>query len=354
MFGDETLLPGDAAERCIEVTYAGDGDPGPVLLYARGHGRRAAPYLDLSIDMGRPRPAPSAAAAASRRRHASTAARWRTSPPRTRTTPRDGPRGTRPARGEPELPLPGHRAGRPAAIGQDGGVRLHLAHGGRMTSGRATAPAARSAPRLAVSAGGRLHRRAGAATTRPPSRRRPGTPANSVTAAPSFCASPGGTTLSVHRRHHRLPGRTRDGARRYGHPSRGLRDRSQRAAPSSRFPLPTLATHCRSPAATLRLVREPVAGRARSTSTAPRRPDVGRRPRGTRPPAGARRHGGRRAPARRLARVDGDDLVTSSTRGTVQRLPRAGQRRDSGTAAGSSTRASTPRTNRPQLVLTWG
>ena len=53
MFGNETLAPGTAADRCIEVTYAGDADPGPVLLYAAATSGDLAPYLDLSIELGR-------------------------------------------------------------------------------------------------------------------------------------------------------------------------------------------------------------------------------------------------------------------------------------------------------------
>ena len=53
MFGNETLAPGTAADRCIEVTYAGDAHPGPVLLYAAATSGDLAPYLDLSIDLGR-------------------------------------------------------------------------------------------------------------------------------------------------------------------------------------------------------------------------------------------------------------------------------------------------------------
>jgi hypothetical protein len=53
MFGNETLAPGTDADRCIEVTYAGDAEPGPVLLYAAATSGDLAPYLDLSIDLGR-------------------------------------------------------------------------------------------------------------------------------------------------------------------------------------------------------------------------------------------------------------------------------------------------------------
>jgi hypothetical protein len=52
MFGGETLLPGVALDRCIEVNYDGTDDPGPVLLYAAAASGDLAPYLDLAIDMG--------------------------------------------------------------------------------------------------------------------------------------------------------------------------------------------------------------------------------------------------------------------------------------------------------------
>jgi hypothetical protein len=52
MFGGDTLLPGIALDRCIEVTYDGSDDPGPVLLYAAAASGDLAPYLDLRIDMG--------------------------------------------------------------------------------------------------------------------------------------------------------------------------------------------------------------------------------------------------------------------------------------------------------------
>jgi hypothetical protein len=52
MFGGPTLLPGVPLERCIEVTYAGADDPGPVLLYAAAASGDLAPYLDLTIHMG--------------------------------------------------------------------------------------------------------------------------------------------------------------------------------------------------------------------------------------------------------------------------------------------------------------
>lgn len=52
MFQGETLLPGAPVDRCIEVAYDGDADPGPVLLYAAAAGGDLAPYLDLTIDLG--------------------------------------------------------------------------------------------------------------------------------------------------------------------------------------------------------------------------------------------------------------------------------------------------------------
>jgi hypothetical protein len=53
MFRNETLLPGVATDRCIQVTYDGTDDPGPVLMYAAaGTGGDLAPYLDLTVHMG--------------------------------------------------------------------------------------------------------------------------------------------------------------------------------------------------------------------------------------------------------------------------------------------------------------
>ncbi len=53
MFADGVpLAPGVAEERCIEVTYAGDVDPRPVMLYAAATDGPLAPYLDLTIDVG--------------------------------------------------------------------------------------------------------------------------------------------------------------------------------------------------------------------------------------------------------------------------------------------------------------
>jgi hypothetical protein len=53
MFRNETLLPGVGVDRCIQVTYDGTDNPGPVLLYAAsGTGGDLAPYLDLTVHMG--------------------------------------------------------------------------------------------------------------------------------------------------------------------------------------------------------------------------------------------------------------------------------------------------------------
>jgi hypothetical protein len=52
MFGGDTLVPGVALDRCIEVNYAGADNPGPVLLYAAATSGDLAPYLDLTIHMG--------------------------------------------------------------------------------------------------------------------------------------------------------------------------------------------------------------------------------------------------------------------------------------------------------------
>jgi hypothetical protein len=53
LFGDETLSPGTAVERCISVTYTGNVDPEPVQLYAAPTAGHLAPYLDLTIELGR-------------------------------------------------------------------------------------------------------------------------------------------------------------------------------------------------------------------------------------------------------------------------------------------------------------
>ena len=56
MFRKETLLPGVAVDRCIQVSYDGTDNPGPVLLYAATTGGDLAPYLDLTVDMGTAEP----------------------------------------------------------------------------------------------------------------------------------------------------------------------------------------------------------------------------------------------------------------------------------------------------------
>jgi hypothetical protein len=53
MFQGETLLPGVPVDRCIEVSYAGEADPGPVRLYAAVATGDLAPYLGLEIHVGR-------------------------------------------------------------------------------------------------------------------------------------------------------------------------------------------------------------------------------------------------------------------------------------------------------------
>ena len=52
MFPDDVLAPGTVLERCIDVTYAGNADPQPVMLYAAGASGDLARYLDLSIEVG--------------------------------------------------------------------------------------------------------------------------------------------------------------------------------------------------------------------------------------------------------------------------------------------------------------
>jgi hypothetical protein len=53
MFGSETTLaPGVTDDRCIQVSYDGDLDPLPVMLYAAVASGDLAPYLDLSIEIG--------------------------------------------------------------------------------------------------------------------------------------------------------------------------------------------------------------------------------------------------------------------------------------------------------------
>ena len=53
MFTDgTTLAPGHPLDRCIEVRYEGNDDPGPVRLYAATVAGDLAPYLDLTIEVG--------------------------------------------------------------------------------------------------------------------------------------------------------------------------------------------------------------------------------------------------------------------------------------------------------------
>lgn len=52
--GGTPLAPGATLDRCIEVTYTGGGDDvGPVLLYAASASGDLAPYLELTVDVGR-------------------------------------------------------------------------------------------------------------------------------------------------------------------------------------------------------------------------------------------------------------------------------------------------------------
>jgi hypothetical protein len=57
MFGGDgsggVLVPGRPAERCIRVTFDGDTDAGPVLLYAAKAQGALARHLDLQIAIGR-------------------------------------------------------------------------------------------------------------------------------------------------------------------------------------------------------------------------------------------------------------------------------------------------------------
>ena len=50
------LVPGATEDRCIEVTYRGDADPRPVRLYGTGISGALAPYLDLTVEIGRAAP----------------------------------------------------------------------------------------------------------------------------------------------------------------------------------------------------------------------------------------------------------------------------------------------------------
>jgi hypothetical protein len=54
LFGNELLRPGMPVQRCIAVTYTGTVDPEAVRLYAAATSGGLAPYLDLTIDIGRP------------------------------------------------------------------------------------------------------------------------------------------------------------------------------------------------------------------------------------------------------------------------------------------------------------
>jgi hypothetical protein len=57
MFADGVpLVPGATEQRCIEVTYRGDADPRPVRLYGTGISGALAPYLDLTVEIGRAAP----------------------------------------------------------------------------------------------------------------------------------------------------------------------------------------------------------------------------------------------------------------------------------------------------------
>ena len=52
--GGTPLVPGASSDRCIEVTYTGrDDEMSPVLLYAAATSGQLAPYLELTIDIGR-------------------------------------------------------------------------------------------------------------------------------------------------------------------------------------------------------------------------------------------------------------------------------------------------------------
>ncbi len=52
--GGTPLAPGSSSDRCIEVTYTGeDEEMSPVLLYAAATSGELAPYLDLTVDIGR-------------------------------------------------------------------------------------------------------------------------------------------------------------------------------------------------------------------------------------------------------------------------------------------------------------
>jgi hypothetical protein len=53
LFTDGTVLaPGTTHSRCIAVSYVGEADSAPVLLYAAGVSGALARYLDLAVEMG--------------------------------------------------------------------------------------------------------------------------------------------------------------------------------------------------------------------------------------------------------------------------------------------------------------
>jgi hypothetical protein len=52
MFPDDVLSPGTVVDRCIEVTYAGNVDPQPVVLYAASTSGDLARHLDLTVELG--------------------------------------------------------------------------------------------------------------------------------------------------------------------------------------------------------------------------------------------------------------------------------------------------------------
>ena len=52
MFSVTGMLPGQTVTRCIEVTYTGSADPGPVKLYATGADNGLGQYLDVTVTEG--------------------------------------------------------------------------------------------------------------------------------------------------------------------------------------------------------------------------------------------------------------------------------------------------------------
>lgn len=52
MFDVTGMLPGQSAERCIQVTYTGSSDPQPVKLYASGTDSGLGQYLDVTVTEG--------------------------------------------------------------------------------------------------------------------------------------------------------------------------------------------------------------------------------------------------------------------------------------------------------------